>query len=199
MIFIPKYPIIEAFEVSDSLETFKKQLTDLNVAYSKVDIDKQTIDNRIVGGYTIHSKNDKNFVFVQKGTLIFSKDGILHIIEDIDAFNEMYEKSEKEIVKKKCKNKEKFICPQCGYIDIKQFEECPNCGSTSESCNNMQATTKVCLRKKKKESIMENKESIENNDLVKAREEALLEKDDTKVTAVYGDSVTSDANTSNNK
>lgn len=195
MIFIPKYPIIEAFEVADTLETFSNQLMDLNIPYSKIVCDKQTIDNKIVEGYTIHSKNDKNFVFVQKGSLIFSKDGILHIIEDMDAFYEMYEKSEKEIIRKKCKNKEKFICSQCGYIDTKQFEECPNCGSTSESCNNMQATTKVCLRKKKKETTMENK----NDDLTKAREEALLEEDDTKVTAVYGDSVTSDANTSNNK
>jgi hypothetical protein len=195
MIFIPKYPIIEAFEVADTLETFSNQLMDLNIPYSKIVCDKQTIDNKIVEGYTIHSKNDKNFVFVQKGSLIFSKDGILHIIEDMDAFYEMYEKSEKEIIRKKCKNKEKFVCSQCGYIDTKQFEECPNCGSTSESCNNMQATTKVCLRKKKKETTMENK----NDDLTKAREEALLEEDDTKVTAVYGDSVTSDANTSNNK
>ena len=195
MIFIPKYPIIEAFEVADTLETFSNQLMDLNIPYSKIVCDKQTIDNKIVEGYTIHSKNDKNFVFVQKGSLIFSKDGILHIIEDMDAFYEMYEKSEKEILKKKCKSKEKFVCSQCGYIDTKQFEECPNCGSTSESCNNMQATTKVCLRKKKKETTMENK----NDDLTKAREEALLEEDDTKVTAVYGDSVTSDANTSNNK
>lgn len=195
MIFIPKYPIIEAFEVADTLETFSNQLIDLNIPYSKIVCDKQTIDNKIVEGYTIHSKNDKNFVFVQKGSLIFSKDGILHIIEDMDAFYEMYEKSEKEIIRKKCKNKEKFVCSQCGYIDTKQFEECPNCGSTSESCNNMQATTKVCLRKKKKETTMENK----NDDLTKAREEALLEEDDTKVTAVYGDSVTSDANTSNNK
>lgn len=195
MIFIPKYPIIEAFEVADTLETFSNQLIDLNIPYSKIVCDKQTIDNKIVEGYTIHSKNDKNFVFVQKGSLIFSKDGILHIIEDMDAFYEMYEKSEKEIIKKKCKSKEKFVCSQCGYIDTKQFEECPNCGSTSESCNNMQATTKVCLRKKKKETTMENK----NDDLTKAREEALLEEDDTKVTAVYGDSVTSDANTSNNK
>ena len=193
MIFIPKYPIIEAFEVADTLETFSNQLMDLNIPYSKIVCDKQTIDNKIVEGYTIHSKNDKNFVFVQKGSLIFSKDGILHIIEDMDAFYEMYEKSEKEIIRKKCKNKEKFVCSQCGYIDTKQFEECPNCGSTSESCNNMQATTKVCLRKKKKETTMENK----NDDLTKAREEALLEEDDTKVTAVYGDSVTSDANTSN--
>lgn len=195
MIFIPKYPIIEAFEVADTLETFSNQLMDLNIPYSKIVCDKQTIDNKIVEGYTIHSKNDKNFVFVQKGSLIFSKDGILHIIEDMDAFYEMYEKSEKEIIKKKCKIKEKFVCSQCGYIDTKQFEACPNCGSTSESCNNMQATTKVCLRKKKKETTMENK----NDDLTKAREEALLEEDDTKVTAVYGDSVTSDANTSNNK
>ena len=101
MIFIPKYPIIEAFEVADTLETFSNQLMDLNIPYSKIVCDKQTIDNKIVEGYTIHSKNDKNFVFVQKGSLIFSKDGILHIIEDMDAFISLfYEKHEipKEIL-----------------------------------------------------------------------------------------------------
>lgn len=165
MIFIPKYLVIEAFEVSSDITKFSELLVELNIPFGSVTTDKQTVDGKIVNGYTVRSKNDKGSVFVEIGHLIFSKDGILHIIEDTEAFFEMYEES---------KNTTK-----------KSLNE-------SSEHNNMQVTPKVHLRKKKKETTMENKKEVNNdNDLLKAREEALLEDSESKVTAVYGDMVTS--------
>lgn len=180
MIFIPKYLAIEAFEVSNDITKFSELLVELNIPFGSVTTDKQTVDGKIVNGYTVRSKNDKGSVFVEIGHLIFSKDGILHIIEDTEAFLEMYEESKAYIVQT-CKSTNK---------PLKEISE----------HNNMQVTPKVHLRKKKKETTMENKKEVnKDNDLLKAREEALLEDSESKVTAVYGDTVASDEKTSDNK
>lgn len=197
MTFIPIYPVIEALEVADDAVTFAEQLLSLNVKFKSVITDRQTIDGKIVSGYQVISNSDTD-VFIQIGKYIFVHDGILHIVEDTEAFLELYKKTTAKRITKPTKKmtKEKFVCSQCGYISESQFNECPNCGCTSDSCNNMQSTSKSCLRSKKKKESTMNK----NDDLLKAREEAMLEESDTKeVTAVYGDSVSEEKVESSNK
>lgn len=209
MIFIPKYPIIEARQVSEDLQTFEKQLASLNITYGEIVSDRQSINSRIVAGYSVKSKSGNKSVFVPIGSIIFKNDNVLNIIEDEDAFFELYEKCKEKTEdrvainppktksfinppKTKVSSEQKFVCPQCGYISDTQFTECPNCGCTSESCKNLQSVSKTNFHKKKKEKTM----TIENanNDLLKAREEAQLEnkQNPSEVTAVYGDVVTSE-------
>lgn len=199
MIFVPKYPIIEARQVSEDLQTFEKQLASLNITYGEIVSDRQSINSRIVAGYSVKSKSGNKSVFVPIGSIIFKNDNVLNIIEDEDAFFELYEKckekTEARIInppKTKVGSEQQFVCPQCGYISDTQFTECPNCGCTSESCKNLQSVSKTNFHKKKKEKTM----TIENanNDLLKAREEAQLEnkQNPSEVTAVYGDVVTSE-------
>lgn len=200
MIFIPKYPIIEARQVSEDLQTFEKQLASLNITYGDIVSDRQSINSRIVAGYSVKSKSGNKSVFVPIGSIIFKNDNVLNIIEDEDAFFELYEKCKEKTEdrvsinppKIKVGSEQKFVCPQCDYISDTQFTECPNCGCTSESCKNLQSVSKTNFHKKKKEKTMATENA--NNDLLKAREEAQLEnkQNPSEVTAVYGDVVTSE-------
>ena len=191
MIFIPKYTVIEADEVTENLDDFLTCLNKLHVMFDSVTTDKRNIDGKIVNGYTVESRNKKNFVFIQIGSFIFLKDNILHIVEDTDTFFEFYEKKDsKHIVPKVKKNDEKFVCPQCGFISNKPFDKCPNCEATQETCVDLCSTTK-----KKRSRKMTNP----NDDLVKAREEALQDEEAKEVTAVYGDTVMSEKHEDNNK
>lgn len=182
MIFIPKYTVIDAQEVSDDIDIFREQLTALHINFCSITIDRQNVDGNIVNGYTVTSRNDKS-VFIQIGHLMFSFGNVLHIVEDTETFLEFYTKSEKPISKKRVRNKEKYVCSECGYIDTKSFDKCPKCGTDSDTCRNLQVVSKNT--RKRKENNMENP----NNDLIKAREEAELEESKSEVTAVYGDNV----------